>query len=234
MTPEAPAAGGAPLYRLVSWLSPAFPVGAFSYSHGLEWAVEADAVRDRATAESWIGDVLANGAGRTDAIFLRHADAAVAGGDQAALAAVNALAVAFAPSAERHLETTAQGRAFLSTVAATWPHPAIDRAVAALEGEPVAYPVAVGIAAGAHGIAPHATTVAYLHAFAANLVSAAVRLVPLGQTDGQRITAALAGTVEALAAEAAEAPLEEAGGAAIAADVAAMRHETQYTRLFRS
>lgn len=232
---DATAAPGAPeaLYLLLSWLSPAFPVGAFSYSHGLEQAVEAGTVADRDGARAWIGDVLAHGGGRTDAVFLLHAHALAAAEDSRFLGTINDLALAYAPSAERRLETGAQGSAFLKTVAEAWPSPAMDAIAAALPGE-VAYPVAVGAAAGAHAIDADQASLAFLHAFVANLVSAAVRLVPLGQTDGQRITAALAPVVRAVAEEAADTSLSEVGGAAILADIASMRHETQYTRLFRS
>lgn len=229
-----PGQADAPLYLLMSWLSPAFPVGAFSYSHGLERAVEDGTVRDRASAQDWIRGVLRHGAGRQDAAFLRLAHDRAAARDPDGLCEVNALAVALSPSAERHLEATAQGRAFLSTVLAAWPDPTLEDLARAIGPGEVTYPVAVGVAAAAHRVPADAAAIALLHAFAANLVSAAVRLVPLGQTDGQRITAALAGHVHAVAAESAALAADEIGGIAIAADVASMRHETQYTRLFRS
>ena len=113
------------LARLMTWLSPAYPVGGFSYSHGLEWIVETGGVRDAATLGDWIEDVLRLGAGRTDAIFLAEAWRAVAGADTQLLHEVAELAAAFAPSAERHLETMAQGTAFLTATQAVWPHPAL-------------------------------------------------------------------------------------------------------------
>ncbi len=229
-----PLADEAALYRLMSWLSPAYPVGAFSYSHGIERAVETGAIADRAGTEAWIAGVLTAGGGLLDAVFLTRAHAAAVAGDGDALGAANELAVAFAPSAERRLETTAQGNAFLKTSLAAWPVDSLPPLAAALGDGPAAYPVAVGLVAACHGVPVDAARAAYLHAFAANLVSAAVRLVPLGQTDGQRITAALAGTVRAVAERAAAMPPEAVGGAALAADVASMQHETQYTRLFRS
>jgi len=228
MTEEAGA-----LYRLMAWLSPSYPVGAFSYSGGIEWAVEAGDITDAETLKRWLLVVLADGGGFCDAVFFVHAHRAAEAGDAAALRAVAELAAAFAPSKERHLETTAQGRAFIEATRAAWPCAALDALAAAWDG-PVAYPVAVGVSAAGHGIALDAALAAYLHAVAANFISAGVRLIPLGQTDGQRLLAALEPVVAATATRAAATRLEDVGGAAFRADIASMRHETQYTRLFRS
>jgi urease accessory protein len=223
----------AALYRLQAWLSPAYPVGAFSFSGGLEWAVEAGDVIDPASLQRWIAVILADGGGFCDAVFFAHAHRASGRADHKALATVAELAVAFAPSKERHLETTAQGGAFLMATRAAWPCAALDRLVAAWPG-PCAYPVAVAAAAAGHGIALAPALAAFLHALAANLISAGVRLIPLGQTDGQRVLAALEPVIAATAARALATPLDEVGSAAFRADLASLRHETQYTRLFRS
>jgi urease accessory protein len=221
------------LYRLQAWLSPAYPVGAFSFSSGLEWAVEAGDVNDAATLQRWLAVILTEGGGYCDAVFFVHAYRAVEQSDDRALAALAALAVAFAPSKERHLETTAQGSAFLAATRAAWPCAALDRLVNVSPG-PCAYPVAVGVAAAGHGIPVVPALAAYMHALAANLISAGVRLIPLGQTDGQRGLAALESVIAAAAARALTTPLDEVGSAAFRADLASLRHETQYTRLFRS
>jgi urease accessory protein len=223
----------AALYRLMAWLSPAYPIGAFSYSSGIEWAVEAGDVTDAATFERWLAVMIADGSGFCDAVFFVHAHRAVAQRNDEALHAVAELAAAFAPSQERHLETTAQGRAFLDATRAAWPTPALDRLLAVWHGV-IALPVAVAAASAGHDIALAPALQAYLHALTANLVSAGVRLVPLGQTDGQRVLAALEPVVAATAARALATALEDVGGAAFRADLASMRHETQYTRLFRS
>ena len=220
------------LYRLMAWLSPSYPVGAFSYSSGLEWAVEASDVCDAATLQDWLAVVIGQGGGFCDAVFLIHAHHAATAGDDTALRKVAELAAAFAPSRERHLETTAQGRAFVEATRAAWPCAALDR-LASVSDE-FAYPVAVGVAAAGHGIPVAPSVAAYLQAVAANLVSAGVRLIPLGQTDGQRAMAALEGMVAVAAQRALATPLDEVGSAAFRADLASMRHETQYTRLFRS
>jgi urease accessory protein len=164
---------------------------------------------------------------------MAHAHRAAADCDNAAMRAVAELAAAFVPSKERHLETMGQGRAFLETTRAAWPAPALDR-LYALAQDAIALPVAVGVACAGHGVPLVPALHAYLHGFAANLVSAGVRLVPLGQTDGQRVLAALEEVVAATAQRALLTALDDLGGAALRADLASMRHETQYTRLFRS
>jgi urease accessory protein len=217
----------------MTWMSPAYPVGAFSYSSGLEWAVEAGDIRDAATLTAWLMSMTGHGSVFCDGVLFCHAHRAAADGDDEALAATAELAAAFAGSRERFLETTAQGHAFLQITQAAWTTPALDRLTAAWSG-PLAYPIAVAAACAGHAIALAPALHAFLHGVASNLVSAGVRLVPLGQTDGQRVLAAL----ETPLAQAAERALitapDDIGMAALRADIASMRHETQYTRLFRS
>ena len=206
------------LQILATWFSPGYPVGAYSYSHGLEWAVEAAMVTDRPSLRRWVGDLLEFGAGRSDSILLAAAWQSEDPGPVAELAA------ALAPSSERHLETMAQGAAFARTTSAAW----------GIAVPPVAYPVAVGTAARLLALPLAPTATLYAQAFAASVISAGVRLIPLGQTDGQRITA----EILPLAAEVAAAAIAETpdaiGGLALGADLASMLHETQYTRLYRS
>lgn len=223
----------ADLVKLQTWFSPSFPTGAFSYSHGLEWVVEAGGVRDRHTLTAWVEDVLRHGAGRSDAIILSTLWRAVHVEDWQEAAWIAALAAALQPTAERRQESLSQGAAFLSALTAGWPHPIIERFLERCPGEP-AYPVAVGVATAAHGLPLDAVLAACLHAFAANLVSAGVRLIPLGQTDGLRVIRALEETLLDVACESRAAGLDELGSACFLADVASMRHENQYTRLFRS
>jgi urease accessory protein len=228
-----PAAAPAALYRLLAWMSPAYPVGAFSYSHGLEWAVETGDITDLRSLVDWLGLVMREGSGLADATFCAHAHRAVAAGEGSALAEVAELALAFQPSRERRLETAAQGNAFMTATEAAWPAAPLAL-VRASWPDAVAYPVAVGAATAAHGIHEATALHAFLHAVAANLISAAVRLVPLGQTDGQRALAALEPVVAETAAAARVLALDDIGGHALRSDIASMRHETQYTRLFRS
>ena len=220
----------AALYRLMAWLSPAFPTGAFSYSSGIEWAVEAGDIKDAETLRRWLAATVGEGGGFCDAAFFVHAHRALTAGDERALRDVAELALAFAPSKERYLETTAQGRAFLDTVSAAWSCDALTQ----LPQGAIALPVAVAATCAGHKIPVAPALHAYLHATAANLISAGVRLVPLGQTDGQRVLAALEQTIAATAARALTSALDDIGSAAFRADLASMRHETQYTRLFRS
>jgi len=223
----------AALYRLMAWLSPAFPVGAFSHSGGIEWAVEAGDVTDAVSLQRWLAVVLGDGGGYCDAVIFVHAHRAIADEDDALLHAVAELAAALSPSKERHLETTSQGRAFVDAARAAWSCAALDRLASRWDG-PIAYPVAVAATAAGHGVPLAPALHAFLHAVAANLISAGVRLVPLGQTDGQRVLAALEPAIAAAAERAMATPLDDIGGAAMRADLAGMRHETQYTRLFRS
>ena len=223
----------AALYRLMAWLSPAYPVGAFSYSSGIEWAVEAGDIKDAETLRQWLAAMLGEGSGFCDGVFFVQAHRAIVADDAVALRAVAELAAAFVPSKERLLETTTQGRAFLDATRAAWPCDAIARLEAAWPGA-VALPVAVGVVCAGHGVGCDAALHAFLHALTANWISAGIRLVPLGQTDGQRVLAALEPVVATTAARAFKTPLEEVGSAALRADLASMRHETQYTRLFRS
>src|SRR5690349_19511896 len=163
----------AALYRLLAWLSPSFPVGAFSYSHGIEAAVEAGRVRDAATLAAWVGAIVRHGAGRIDADLFRDAHRAAASGDIAALTTVAVRADIHRGTAETALESRAQGTAFLATCRAAWPDPFLDawaEALAAMERQP-AYAVAVATAAARSGVDLPAALTAYLHAVAANLVS---------------------------------------------------------------
>ena len=212
--------------RLLAWLSPAFPTGGYAYSHGIEWAVDRREITDGATLHDWVHAVLTHGAGRSDAILLRHAHRAAH--DPAALADLAELALATAPSRERLLETVGQGNAFLAAARPWQPDALLPPAA------DIAYPVAVGALAGAAGIDEDTACAGVLQAFAANLISAAVRLVPLGQSAGLAVLARLEPTVRAVAAETRGAGLDDLGGACFRSDLAAMRHETQYTRLFRS
>ena len=219
------------LYRLLAWLSPSYPVGAFAYSHGIEWMVETGDVKDEATLTAWIDDLLSHGGPWSDAVAFSHA--LEAGDDLSELRNINEFVVAMAPSEERHLETTAQGNAFLKTTLDAWSWDGGPTVAEAL-GRQVAYPVAVAVAAHGHGIRKEDALHAFLHAVAANLVFAGVRLIPLGQTAGQRALAALEETVHTVTSAAGQATFEEIGGIAMMSDIAAMKHETQYTRLFRS
>jgi urease accessory protein len=226
-------AESAALYRLMTWLSPAFPVGAFSYSSGIEWAVEAGDIADAASLRDWLAAMLSDGSGFCDAVFLAQAHRAASARDISALGEIAELAAAFVPSRERQLETSTQGRAFIEIARAAWPCDGLDDLVAACRGDTV-YPVAVGIVSAAHGVPLAPALHGFLHAVVSNWISAGARLVPLGQTDSQRILAALEADVAATASRALTASLDDLGSATFRADLASLRHETQYTRLFRS
>ncbi|WP_158045829.1 urease accessory protein UreF [Skermanella pratensis] len=224
------------LTRLLAWMSPGFPIGGYTYSHGIEYAVEAGRVRDRDSLVSWIEAILLHGAGWTDAVLFMAAARAVGQGDEAALRWGAERADAMRGSSELALESAAQGTAFLATVQSTWPPAGLDRwaKVLADNGRPPAHAVAVAVVTACAGMDAKAALCAFLHGFAANLVSAGVRLVPLGQTDGQRAIARLDPVLHRVASDAFDADPADLGSRAPLVDWAAMSHETQYTRLFRS
>jgi urease accessory protein len=218
------------LFRLMTWLSPSYPVGGFSYSHGLEAAVEAGLVKDRASLTDWVSHVLRHGSGLIDAVALVSAWRAT---DDHTLDEIAVLAGALKGSAELALESELQGAAFAKITLAAWPSDALARFVQRRAGKAMPHAVTVAIAC-APEIPVAQAAIAYLQAFTANLVSAAVRLVPLGQTDGQLAMAALAPVVAEIAALAQIKTLDDIGTAAPMVDILSMIHETQYTRLFRS
>lgn len=208
------------ILMLMQWLSPAYPVGAFAYSHGLETVIQSAQIATAQDLQAWLEDVLQSGSGHNDCILLYAAYRS----DAAGLDAVDAAALAVAASAERQLETRLQGAAFGQTTAAVWGGTHDDHT----------YPVAVGAAAARMGISETLTAALYLQAFASNLVSAAVRAVPLGQTEGQTVLAALTPLCERIAQETQSAGLDELQSTAFVSDIAAMQHETLQPRIFRS
>ncbi|MCJ2093517.1 urease accessory protein UreF [Methylobacterium sp. J-072] len=219
--------------RLMAWLSPGYPVGAYAYSHGLEWAAETGDVRDEPSLTAWLSDVCAHGALRNDLILAAHAHRAAGSDSPDAIVAINDLALALAPSRELHLETSQQGRSFLDATLGAWPCETFSILAEQLPG-PVAYPVAVGAAAGAHGMPRPPLLAAYGLAFVQNLVSAALRAAPVGQAAGTRVIAALTPRIVRLAEDAGDADLDAIGSATFRLDLGSFRHETQYSRIFRS
>jgi len=218
--------GHTALLRLMAWLSPAFPVGSFAYSQGLERAVHDGLVTDRGMLADWIGCLLTAGSPWNDAVLAAESHRrAVAGED---LFEIAELAEALAGSKQRHMETMLQGAAFLQA-ARQWP----GSAAAELPVQ-CPYGVAFGAVAGAHGIDAQAAISAFLQAYVSNQLQAAIRLSVIGQTDGVAILAELEPRITETAARAAGSSLDDLGSATIMAEIAGMRHETQYSRLFRS
>ena len=223
------------LYLLLTWGSPSYPTGAFSYSHGLEWAVEAGTVRDLASLLTYLDAVLCRGGGWIDAVLFVHAwRAASVHGSSPELDELVEYAGALRGSSETALESRQQGSAFLHVTRKAWPHRLLDELATRSGDQPIAHCVAVAIACAAHGVALEQGLQAYLHAFAANLVSAGTRLIPLGQTDAQIAMARLAALITKVRDRALQTDLQDLGTAAPLLELSSLWHETQYTRLFRS
>ena len=222
--------------RLQSWLSPAFPTGSYSYSHGLEWAVEAGHVHDRSSLVDWLEADLCHGSGRNEAIFFNEAWRCAAENDRAKLFEVAELAAAFRGTSEFALESSQQATASLSTLRQAWSDPILEWLSEILRERrvPPSLAVVLGARSERQHIPANLALPAFLQSLTANLVTAGVRLLPLGQTDGQLAIAGLEGAVLAASAKAEEATMDDLGSAAFMVDLSSMAHETQYTRLFRS
>jgi urease accessory protein len=222
--------------RLQNWLSPIFPTGSYSYSHGLEWAVEAGHVHDRTSLVDWLSADLRYGSGRNEAIFFSAAWSCATNDERAKLLEVAELAAAFRGTAEFALESAQQGSACRATLSQVWRDPLLDWLSEALSDREVPNAVAVvlGIRSAQQGVPLAIALPAFLQSYVANLVTAGVRLIPLGQTDGQFAIAALEAVVLATGAFYASADLDDLGSAGLMVDLASMAHEIQYTRLFRS
>lgn len=218
----------AALHHLLAWTSPSFPTGAFSYSQGLEQAVEAGSVVNDETLFDFIEATLRRGGIWIDAVLFVAAWRGENAEDVAELAA------AWRGSAEAALESRQQGSAFLKTVRAASPHPRIERFAARIAGRPVTHSVAVAVACAAHSVPLDYALHGWLHGASANLVSAGIRLGVTGQTGGQKLVARLAPVIASVAAAALEADPDRLGSAAMALDLCAILHETQHMRLFRS
>jgi urease accessory protein len=224
------------LLRLQSWLSPAFPTGSYSYSHSLEWAVESGWIDNRESLVDWLEADLRFGSGRNEAIFFSEAWRSTRDNDCAKLFEIAELAAAFRGTAEFVLESSQQASACRATLRQVWPDRLLDSLSQFLSERhiPPALAVVLGVRSAREGIPVSLALPAFLQSYIANLVTAGVRLVPLGQTDGQLAIAAFEQAVLATSAHAKEATIDDLGSAAFMVDLGSMAHETQYTRLFRS
>jgi urease accessory protein len=224
------------LLRLQSWLSPAFPTGSYSYSHGLEWAVEAGHVNNSESLVDWLEADLCYGSGRNEGIFFSEAWRCTRNNDRAKLFEIAELAAAFRGTSEFALESSQQARACHSVLGRVWPDRLLDALSQWLSERhvPPAVSVVLGVRSAREGIPVGLALPAYLQSYLANLVTAGVRLIPLGQTDGQSAIAALEAAVLATSARARNETIDDLGSSAFMLELASMAHETQYTRLFRS
>ena len=222
--------------RQQSWLSPAFPTGSYSYSHAIEWAVEAGDIHDRKTLVDWLEADLCHGSGRNEAIFFMEAWRSATEDNCEKLLRVAELGAAFRGTSEFALETSQQAASCLATSRRVWPDPLLESLsefLSELRIAPV-LSVVLGVRAANENIPTALALPAFLQSYLANLVTAGVRLIPLGQTDGQLAIAELERAVLAVAAQAASSTIHDLGSAGFMVDLASASHETQYTRLFRS
>ncbi|EBA04550.1 Urease accessory protein UreF [Rhodobacterales bacterium HTCC2150] len=208
-------------HKLMAWLSPSYPIGAFSYSHGLEHAIENGDVINAAHLRDWLADVLQFGSGRNDAILLSLAYKAQT---DDRLSELTELTEALCPSAERYLETTAQGRAFCK----------VTSDVYGTDLPSLSLPVAIGAAASDEGMDLADVLPLYLHSFVANIISAGVRFIPIGQTEGQKVLYELFDVIEDVAKAAMTSNETELGSACFLGDIASMKHAVMTTRIFRT
>ena len=222
----------AALHKLLAWTSPGYPVGAFSYSHGLEQAVEDGAVTNVEQLVDYVSASLERGCAWIDAVMFAHAWRAAP--EAVALDELADEAAAYRSTAEIALESRQQGAAFLLATRKAWPHASLDAFADRRKGKPISHAIAVALACSTHEVPLALALESFLHGFAANIVSAGVRLIPLGQTDGQIALARLAPIISCVAQRALITERDEIGTSAIMLDIVSMRHETQYTRLFRS
>lgn len=222
------------LTRLLQLASPALPVGAYTYSQGLEWAVESGRIGDEASAGQWIADLLQHGIGRFEAPLLASLMATWAKADASEIARLNADFLASRESAELRAETVQMGFS-LNRLLKDLRDPSLDAVQATLATQPeIAFPTAWSGIATAWSIAPAAATAAYLWSWAENQVMAALKAVPLGQAAGQRLLAELGLQIPVVAENAQSLPEEAWSNFAPAFAICSARHETQYSRLFRS
>jgi urease accessory protein len=222
------------LLRLLSWLSPSFPVGGFAHSHGLEAAFDRGIVTDADTLRDWLDGAVTFGSARNDAVILSASHESILSKDESGLRDIADLARCLFGAPELAGESVVQGNAFWRTVTTAWPDAAFDDLRAFLPEGAIVYPVAVGVASAVHGVGQLDAITAFLHGFAGNGVSAAIRLGIIGQTDGQRVTRALEGAILETAAKSRDETIEDIGSASLTIDMMALVHETQTTRLFRS
>ncbi|MET4220805.1 urease accessory protein [Bradyrhizobium sp. LB7.2] len=232
MTDENPEYSALAFIRLLSWLSPSFPNGAYSYSHGLEWAVEAGYISDRRSLIEWLEADLCYGSGRNEAIFFIEAYRCVTEAAENQLPHLAELAAASRGTSEFALEAAQQSSAYLTTLRRAWPDRVLD-----IFSDPKCPPVSavlLGVCSARSQIPVGIALPAFLHSYVANLVSAGVRLVPLGQTDGQFAIAALEQAILSRSEIATRETVDDLGSAGVMAELASIAHELQYTRLFRS
>ena len=206
------------LITVMQWLSPAFPIGGFAYSHGLEWAINKGYVSNREELQNWVSDLLEYGSLKNDAILIKLV---LKGSDPKE---INEIAIALCPANERLSETQLQGGAFCKIMREVW----------SLEIDDLALPIALALAAKNENIDQNLVVPAYLHSFCSNLISVAMRLIPIGQTDGQKTLRELSPLISDSVRAVAKSDKDDLGSACFLSDVSAMQHEYLQPRVFKT
>ena len=206
------------LITVMQWLSPAFPIGGFAYSHGLEWAINKGYVSNREELQNWVSDLLEYGSLKNDAILIKLV---LKGSDPKE---INELALALCSASERLSETQLQGGAFCKIMREVW----------SLEMDELTLPIALALAAKNENIDQNLVVPAYLHSFCSNLISVAMRLIPIGQTDGQKTLRELSPLISDSVRAVAKSDKDDLGSACFLSDVSAMQHEYLQPRVFKT
>jgi urease accessory protein len=206
------------LITVMQWLSPAFPIGGFAYSHGLEWAINKGYVSNREELQKWVSDLLEYGSLKNDAILIKLV---LKGSDPKE---INEIAMALCPANERLSETQLQGSAFCKIMREVW----------SLEIDDLTLPIALALAAKNENIDQNLVVPAYLHSFCSNLISVAMRLIPIGQTDGQKTLRELSPLISDSVRAVAKSDKDDLGSACFLSDVSAMQHEYLQPRVFKT
>lgn len=222
------------LIRLLQLSSPALPVGAYTYSQGLEWAVESGTIVDESSTCAWISDLLMYGMGRYEAPLIARLIQVWTDGDLQTLSRLNKEFIATRESSELRAETVQMGYS-MTRLARELMDPALATLVTRLAEMPeVSFPAAWSGFAASWDIEPQDALTAYLWSWCENQVMAALKAVPLGQASGQRVLLKLTESIPAIAAKALVTPECDWSNLTPAFAISSARHETQYSRLFRS
>tara|TARA_B100001248_G_scaffold129623_1_gene97190 strand:- start:147 stop:860 length:714 start_codon:yes stop_codon:yes gene_type:complete len=221
------------LHTVLTWFSPSYPIGSYAYSHGLEYAVEEGLVKDPQTLLGWIRDLLFFGTGYNDSIIINSIYDSVANDNCVEFDYISQIANAIKPTKEIALESYQQGVSFKNILMDVYSNSNLTFYLNRLD-DCITYPSVVGVAGGIFEVEKKLLLHSYLHAFTSNILSAALRIMPIGQTEIQKIIFQMKGNVEEMTNKSLGLSLSDLGSSVFISDWASSKHQNQYTRLFRS